>query len=49
MAAVRHLKNAGRVGAAGQRKEMVSRCALLSTAVRLAAPIVLKASPPAGN
>lgn len=46
---MRHLKNAGGVGAAGHRKEMVSRCALLSAAVRLAAPIVLKASPPAGN
>lgn len=52
MAAVRHLKNAGGpagFGAAGQRKEMVSRCALLSSAVRLAALIVLRASPPAGN
>lgn len=39
MAAVRHLKNASRVGAAGQRKEMVSRCALLSTAVCLQPPL----------
>ena len=42
LAAGLHLKNAGGLagpGAAGQRKEMVSRCALLSSAVPLAAPL----------